>query len=235
MTRKRHFQQRLLLLGTALPLWACTAMAQTTTPPANALRDSLHKAADALAYYPDSIDLRLRKARWNMELREWQNAKNEYDIVLNREPTNVAALYYRAYCNDRLGRYNFARLDYQNMLTIVPGNFEARLGLALLNEKDHHYTEALDGINQLVAAHPDSAVAWAARAGIEQERGMNELAEYDYGEALKRDPNNKDYLLTRADLRIKLGNYAEARRDLDRLVTLGTPKAALKEWYGKLK
>ena len=170
-----------------------------------------------------------------MELREWQNAKNEYDIVLNREPTNVAALYYRAYCNDRLGRYNFARLDYQNMLTIVPGNFEARLGLALLNEKDHHYTEALDGINQLVAAHPDSAVAWAARAGIEQERGMNELAEYDYGEALKRDPNNKDYLLTRADLRIKLGNYAEARRDLDLLVTLGTPKAALKEWYGKLK
>jgi len=210
-------------------------MAQTTTPPANVLRDSLHKAADALAYYPDSIDLRLRKARWNMELREWQNAKNEYDIVLNREPTNVAALYYRAYCNDRLGRYNFARLDYQNMLTIVPGNFEARLGLALLNEKDHHYTEALDGINQLVAAHPDSAVAWAARAGIEQERGMNELAEYDYGEALKRDPNNKDYLLTRADLRIKLGNYAEARRDLDLLVTLGTPKAALKEWYGKLK
>jgi tetratricopeptide (TPR) repeat protein len=210
-------------------------MAQTTTPPANVLRDSLHKAADALAYYPDSIDLRLRKARWNMELREWQNAKNEYDIVLNREPTNVAALYYRAYCNDRLGRYNFARLDYQNMLTIVPGNLEARLGLALLNEKDHHYTEALDGINQLVAAHPDSAVAWAARAGIEQERGMNELAEYDYGEALKRDPNNKDYLLTRADLRIKLGNYAEARRDLDLLVTLGTPKAALKEWYGKLK
>ncbi len=235
MTRKRHCRQRLLLLGTALPLWACTAMAQTTTPPANVLRDSLHKAADALAYYPDSIDLRLRKARWNMELREWQNAKNEYDIVLNREPTNVAALYYRAYCNDRLGRYNFARLDYQNMLTIVPGNFEARLGLALLNEKDHHYTEALDGINQLVAAHPDSAVAWAARAGIEQERGMNELAEYDYGEALKRDPNNKDYLLTRADLRIKLGNYAEARRDLDLLVTLGTPKAALKEWYGKLK
>lgn len=235
MTRKRNFRQRLLLLGTALPLWACTAMAQTTTPPANVLRDSLHKAADALAYYPDSIDLRLRKARWNMELREWQNAKNEYDIVLNREPTNVAALYYRAYCNDRLGRYNFARLDYQNMLTIVPGNFEARLGLALLNEKDHHYTEALDGINQLVAAHPDSAVAWAARAGIEQERGMNELAEYDYGEALKRDPDNKDYLLTRADLRIKLGNYAEARRDLDLLVTLGTPKAALKEWYGKLK
>ena len=117
----------------------------------------------------------------------------------------------------------------------MPGNFEARLGLALLNEKDHHYTEALDGINQLVAAHPDSAIVWAARAGIESERGMRELAAYDYGEALKRDPDNTDYLLARADLNIGLGNYADARRDLDRLVKLGTPKAALREWYEKLK
>lgn len=199
------------------------------------LRDSLSKASETLSYYPDSIDLRLRKARWNMELEEWQTAKSEYDAVLRLNPANIAALYYRAYCNDRLGRYNFARLDYQNLLTIVPGNFEARLGLALLNEKDHHYTEALDGINQLVAAHPDSAIVWAARAGIENERGMKELAAYDYSEALRRDPNNTDYLLARADIYISLANYVEARHDLDRIVKLGTPKAALKEWYGKLK
>lgn len=207
------------------------AIAQNNNP----LRDSLKVATERLSYHPDSIDLRLRKAGWNIQLEEWQNAKIEYDIVLRHEPTNIAALYYRAYCNDRLGRYNFARLDYQNLLTLVPGNFEARLGLALLNEKDHHYTEALDGINQLVAAHPDSAIAWAARAGIESEHGMKELAAYDYGEALKRDPDNKDYLLARADLNISLGNAIDARHDLDRIVKLGTPKAALKEWYGKLK
>lgn len=204
-------------------------------PGTNPLRDSLKAAIETLDYHPDSVDLRLRKARWNMELEEWQSAKTEYDYVLGREPANIAALYYRAYCNDRLHRYHFARLDYQNLLAIVPGNFEARLGLALLNEKDQHYTEALDGINQLVAAHPDSAIAWAARAGIEMERGMAELAEYDYGEALVRDPDNKDYLLARADLRIKLRRLDDARRDLDHLVRLGTPKAALKEWYGKLK
>lgn len=201
----------------------------------NALRDSLKAATEQLSYHPDSIDLRLRKARWNMELEEWQYAKTEYDAVLSREPHNIAALYYRAFCNDQLRRYNFARLDYQNLLSIVPGNFEARLGLALLNEKDHHYTEALDGINQLVAAHPDSAVVWAARAGIENERGMEELAEFDYSEALRRDPNNKDWLLNRADIRIKLKRYNDARADLERLVALGTPKAALKEWFGKLK
>lgn len=220
-----------LLAATLLTLTTAKVQAQSR----EALRDSLRKATDQLDYHPDSIDLRLRKARWNMELEEWATAKSEYDKVLVTNPANIAALYYRAYCNDRLGRYNFARLDYQHLLTLVPGNFEARLGLALLNEKDHHYTEALDGINQLVAAHPDSAIVWAARAGIESERGMRELAAYDYGEALKRDPDNTDYLLARADLNIGLGNYADARRDLDRLVKLGTPKAALREWYEKLK
>lgn len=217
-------------IAALLLAYAATAEAQSA---ANPLRDSLRAATERLSYHPDSIDLRLRKAAWNMQLDEWQYAKAEYDYVLRRQPDNIAALYFRAYCNDRLGRDAFARLDYQNLLTIVPGNFEAELGLALLNEKDRRYTEALDGINRLVTAHPDSAIAWAARAGIESGRGMTELAEYDYGEALKRDPDNADYLLARADLRIKLGRMAEARSDLDTLVRLGTPKAALKEWYKK--
>lgn len=207
------------------------AEAQTSNP----LRDSLKVASERLSFYPDSIDLRLRKAAWNVQLEEWQSAKSEYDIILSHNPVNIAALYYRAYCNDRLGRYDFARLDYQNLLALVPGNFEARLGLALLNEKDRHFTEALDGINQLVSAYPDSAVVWAARAGIEGERGMNELSEYDYSEALKRAPDNKDYLLARANLRIKLRRFADAQADLDTLVRLGTPRAALKDWYDKVR
>lgn len=226
-TPSDHIMKIILVLFIAL----FSSFAQADNP----LRDSLKAATEELAYHPDSIDLRLRKASWNIELGEWQYAKQEYDYVLDREPGNIAALYYRAYCNDQLHRYNFARLDYQNLLTIVPGNFEARLGLALLNEKDHRYTEALDGINQLVAAHPDSAIVWAARAGIESERGMAELAEYDYSEALRRAPQNQDWLLARADLRIKLKRYKEARQDLDRLVSLGTPKLALKEWYDELK
>ena len=119
------------------------------------------------------------------------------------------------------------------MLVLVPGNFEARLGLALLNEKDKHFTEALDGINQLVDVYPDSAVAWAARAGMENERGMLELSEYDYGKAIGLSPNNNDFILSRADIRIKLGKFQDAIQDLDRLVRLGTPRAALKEWYAK--
>lgn len=197
------------------------------------LRDSLKAAIERLSYHPDSVDLQLRKASWNMQLGEWNYAKNEYDDVLTRQPYNLAALYYRAYANTQLHRYGFARLDYETILRVVPGNFGARLGLALLNQKVRHFTEALDGINALVSACPDSAVAWAARAGIEKERGLTELAEYDYGEALRREPRNTDWLLARADLRLTLRRYDEARADLDRLVQLGTPRAALKDMYAR--
>jgi len=200
-----------------------------------ALRDSLKRAVEVLSYHPDSVDLRLRKAAWNMQLEEWQYAKDEYDWVISHQPDNLAARYYRAYANTQLRRYNFARLDYENVLRVVPGNFDARLGLALLNQKDRHYTEALDGVNLLVAAYPDSAVAWAARAGIEKERDMKELAVYDYGEALRREPDNRDWLLARADLLIALRRFDDARKDLDRLVALGVARSELGEMYKKVK
>lgn len=199
------------------------------------LRDSLAAATEALSYHPDSVDLRLKKAAWNVELEQWQYAKDDYDRVLRKEPDNVAALYYRAFVNEKLGRYNFARLDYQNLIRLVPGNFEIQLGYALLNQKDHHYTEAMDQMNLLVSQYPDSALAYAARAGMEVERGQYELASYDYEEAILRDSTNTDYILAHADVLITLGRKEKARKQLDRLVALGIPRGSLKDYYKRLK
>lgn len=200
-----------------------------------ALRDSLAAAVERLAYSPDSLDLRLKKASWNVQLEQWQYAKNEYDYVLGRDPQNIAALFYRAYVNEKLNRYGFARLDYENLLSVLPGNFEGRLGLALLNQKDHHYTDAIDQINLLVAQYPDSAVAYAARGGIEMERKMYDLAEFDYGKAISLAPNDMDYRLSRVNVRLLLRRKDEARDDLDEMVRRGIPRANLMDWYAKCR
>ena len=118
-------------------------------------------------------------------------------------------------------------------MTIVPGNFEAQLGLALLNEKDKHYTEAYDGINRLISQCPDSAIAYAARANMEVERKMYDLAEDDYSKAISLDNDNKDYLLNRADIYIRKKKKDLAIADLDRMILLGTPRASLKNYYQK--
>ena len=199
------------------------------------LRDSLAVASERLAYNPDSLSLRLEKAAWNVRLEEWQYARDEYDYVLRRDPSNIAALFYRAFVNEKQKRYKFARLDYENLLAIVPGNFEATLGLALLNQKDSRYTDALNMINILVAQHPDSAVAYAARAGIELERKMYAPCEYDYGKAIELDHGNTDYLLSRANVRLLMRRKKEARDDLDEMVRLGVPRANLIDWYAKCR
>lgn len=222
-------KRRILLL--ALCLLSLTAFAQDRS----ALRDSLSAAVDRLGYYPDSTDLRLRKASWNIELGQWQYAKDEYDYVLKREPRNIAALFYRAFVNEKMKRYGFARLDYETLLSVVPGNFEGRLGLALLNQKDHHYTEALDNINILVSQYPDSAVAYAARGGMEAERNMLDLAEYDFGKAIELAPDNTEYRLNRVDVRLRMKRKDEAREDLDEMVKRGVLRANLADWYAKCR
>lgn len=200
-----------------------------------ALRDSLAKATEMLAYHPDSIDLRLKKAAWNIQLEQWAYAKDDLDKVLYLNNTNIAGLFYRAFVNEKMNRYNFARLDYQNLLVLVPGNFQAQLGLALLNEKDKHYTEAYDGMNNLIEQYPDSAVAFAARGGIEKERGMIELAEYDYKKAAELAPTNRDYLINHVDILIRLGRKSEALEDLKRLQSLGMSPGELHDFYVRLK
>ena len=70
---------------------------------------------------------------------------------------------------------------------------------------------------------------------METERGMLDLAESDYGEALVRDPQNKDYMLARAKIRLKLGKLTDAKSDLDTLVKSGTPRGSLQELYKRCR
>ena len=208
-----------------------TASAQDTQH----LREQLKTANELLSYFPDSVDLRLRKAALNIELKEWEYAKNEYDYILDRYPDNISALFYRAYVNEKLFRYAFARLDYEYLLSLVPGNMEAQLGLALLNQKDKRYTEAMDMMNRLIEEHPKTAMLYAARGNMERERGMYSLAEYDYTIAMELAPKNTDYIVNRADVRILQGLKKEALSDLKLLEQKGINHSALKDFYKRVK
>lgn len=199
------------------------------------LRDSVKLISEQLKACPDSIPLRFKKASYNLRLGQWEYAKTEYDYIIGRFPQSRTALFYRAYANERLGRNAFARADYEAVLAISPADFEAQLGLALVNQKDKRYTEAFDMINRMVHQYPDSAIVYAIRAGMEKERNMLALAEYDYSEAIRLEPSNTDYILNRADIRIMAGKKEDARRDLDMLVKYGIPRASLVELYRKCR
>ena len=93
----------------------------------------------------------------------------------------------------------------------------------------------MDQINQLVESYPNKATAYVARANIERERKMYSLAEYDFTQAIQLEPEVTDHLVNRADVRLLMGNYEGAKADLDLLVKKGIAKAALQDFYKRLK
>ncbi|MDO5446991.1 MAG: hypothetical protein Q4F34_04335 [Prevotellaceae bacterium] len=182
-----------------------------------------------------TTDELLKTAGNQIEKENWQDALDTYNKVVQKDHDNAAAFYFRAYVNEKLHRYKFARSDYEQFLKIAPFNYEGMLGLALLNQKDKHYTEAYDQINNLVEMYPDSVSAYIARAGIEEERSMLEPCIFDWGEAIRLAPNVGEYYVARAERLIRVGRKEEATRDLDKAVELGINASTVKYLYKRIK
>jgi predicted Zn-dependent protease len=77
-----------------------------------------------------------------------------------------------------------------------------------------------------IAANPDDAFAWQARAALRQRAGDAAGALADYDEAVKRAPNNYPYRYQRGRLHAELGNSVKALEDLSAAVRLNPEAAA---------
>lgn len=197
-------------------------------------RDSLNAINKKIAATAWSTDLHLRKAAFNLELKQWQYAVDEYSLILQKERTNPAALFFRAYANGHLRRYELARKDYQDLLAIVPRHFEAGLSLAYVMQQQGKKTEALEQLNQVVEMHNDSAVAYVSRANLERELKLWDAALYDYQEASRLQPHDVNHVVAQVDLLLMLQRRKEARNILDDAVKRGIPRGLLQEWYRKI-
>ena len=167
-------------------LWQLIGLAQT--PDSQQWRDSLKVLNKQIATSPWSTDLHLRKAAINLELKQWQYAVDEYAQVLQHEPKNPAALFYRAYANTHLRRFDLARNDLSDLLGYLPRHFEARLSLAVVLQQLGRKQDALDELNQTIELHGDSAVAYAARANLERQMKLDDVALYDWQRAEQLAP-----------------------------------------------
>lgn len=201
----------------------------------NNWRDSLNVLNKQIAIQPWSADLHLRKAAVNLELKQWQYAIDEYSQVLQKEPRNLAALFYRAYANTHLRRFDLAYNDLNDLLGVVPNHFEARLSLAIVMQQIGKKKESLDQLNQLIQQHADSAVVYAARANLERSLKQDEAALYDWDRAEKLSPLDPTYVVSHVDLLLVLERRTEAHRVLDEAVSRGIPRGMLLEWYDKCK
>ncbi len=215
-------------------LLIAVATTQTTTAQtAQQWRDSLTVLNRMIDREPRSTDLRLRKAAVNIQLGQWDYAIDEYGKVLMIEPDNPAALYYRAYCLTNQRQYAMARSDYEAFLRKMPTHMEARLGLATVYARMGRVTDARDQYNQMVEMFRDSVVCYVARAVFETSQQQYDVALYDWDEAISRQPQNVDYVVSKVDLLLKLERRKEALEELEKALQRGVPRGVLKEWIDK--
>jgi len=191
-------------------------------------RDSLQILNEKIRLNPSSTDLRLKKAAVNIELAQWEYAADEYSRVLQLEPKNLAALYFRAYVNTTLRHYDLAKYDYEQFLSVMPKHFEAMVGLATVKRKMGRKVDALDEMNKIVQLFPDSTLAYALRAGYEVELEQYEPALFDWDEAIRREPKNADFIVSKIDLLVTMKRYEEAREVRKEAIKRGVPSAALR-------
>ena len=198
-------------------------------------RDSVSVLIEQINKNPNNLELRLKKAEANINLQQYEYARDEYTAVLKKDEKNLAALYFRAFCQTQLRQYSFARADYEAFLAIQPEHLEARLGLAHVLQLMGRKTDAVDELNRAVQMFPDSTDAYAARAAFETQQQQYDAALYDWDEALRLAPKNAELTASKVDVLLRLGRKKEAREALDQAVKQGTPRAALREWYDKCK
>jgi tetratricopeptide (TPR) repeat protein len=198
-------------------------------------RDSLETLTSQLKRTPADVDLRLRKAEANINLEQWDYALAEYGKILHADEHNLAALYFRAYVHTQQNHYDLARVDYETFLGLQPRHFEARLGLAHVLQKMGRKTDTIDQLNTLVEQFPDSATAYAARAAFETEQQQYDIALFDWDEAIRRQPQNAGFVVSKADILIRQNRHAEALTELNGAIRRGIPRYALKEWLDKCK
>lgn len=221
--------------GLMLALLFVATQSQLTLQAQENWRDSLTAINKQIAESQWSTELHLRKANANLQLQQWQYAIDEYGLVLRHEERNPAALFYRAYAYTHMRRFDLARNDLNDLLTIVPRHFEGRLSLAVVLQQLGRKQEALDELNQTIELHPDSAVAYAARANLERQLKQDEAALFDWQRAEELSPRDATYVVSHVDLLLILERREEARRVLDAAVRRGIPRGMLREWFDKCK
>ena len=183
---------------------------------------------------PENRDVRMERASAYLNFGNARAALQDCDVMMLADmpdSTLVRILFLRAAAKMQLRTYSEARQDLARVVELDPENTNAPILLALALYRDGRPQEALQRLDVFIGQHPDDVEALAMRANLlkHQERWGEALADYD--RMLTLQPDNRTYRVSRAEVHLQMGSKAEARRDLDKAVQLGLPRASLQSLY----
>ena len=179
-------------------------------------KEALESYSLALNRTPHSIPMLLNRASLYLDMNYPEKAYVDYCDVIDLDPQNVEA-------------YQDAKVDYQKLLDIVPGDQTARIGMAIVNQKLHRYHESLEEFNRLIVDYPKDASLLKARAELEVEMNTPDLALLDLESAASLNPNAAEIYVMCGDIYLSKGLKREAYTAFEKAIELGYPRPELQD------
>ncbi|MBE6275133.1 MAG: tetratricopeptide repeat protein [Bacteroides sp.] len=192
-------------------------------------KDALESYSLALNLTPYSITMLLNRASLYLEMDYLDKAYVDYCDVIDLDADNAEAFGFRAYIYMRRRQYSDAKIDYQKLLEVTPGDKTARIGIAMANQKLQRYKESLEELNRLIVDYPRDASLLMARAELEVDMGTLDLALLDLESAVKLSPNDTDIYVMCGEIYLAQGRRREAYMAFEKAIELGVPRSLLQE------
>ncbi len=193
--------------------------------------EAVKKLTHIIKEYPNYFDARVARAEANLQLGYAAEAAADAQLVIdNQGQDDVGATmlekarFVRAAARYELRLYPDAHVDLQSILRDSPQNENAQLLDALCLHHMGQPREALNRLNLIVSANPESIDALSTRANVETSLDMHALARADYDRLIELQPDESAYYIERAKSLIRLGEKKLARNDLDKAMKLGVPQ-----------
>lgn len=199
------------------------------------VKEAIEAYSMAINITPYSTAMLLNRAALYLECNMPDKAYTDYCRVIDLLPEDTEAHLMRAYINMRRRQYMEARNDYNVVLTREPGHKTARIGIAMLDEKEGRYQAATEGLRLLILDYPRDPSLLKMRANIYITQNYLELALLDLNEASALDHNDPDIFLTMGDVCLRLKKKREARASYERAIALGIARKELADQLKKCK
>lgn len=197
--------------------------------------EALQSYTFALNIVPRSVPILTSRADLYLSLGNFSKAIIDYDYIIEADPLNTHALKCKAFIHTKRREYAEAKSGYTRVLEISPEDYTALLSMVIICQETQKSAEAMSRITLLIEKFPDKAELYSIRADMEQNAQQPELALLDLDKAIALEPENKNYILARAYLHLENGNKYYAKRDFNRAIELGVPRASLKEELRKVR
>lgn len=183
--------------------------------------DALNSYKQAIDLAPNALPIILDRAAVYMEKGMAEYAYADYIKVLEQDKTNKEALQMCAYICMNQHNYKDARRYYNRLLAKYPTDENSALGLINLNQKEGRLREALDLATELITFKPSNPLFLMARANVEKDLNLSDLALLDLDDVIKINPRSIEAFILRGDIFFKLNNKQKAKEDFLKAIELG--------------